>query len=181
MWHTLKHSNTLEFLGISRDLGPSPALVSPLCNEGQITQYLQNKPTANRPQLVRVEIPTANHDISLSLDLPDSKRTRVLTFEGYNSRRSKMCKPFILINYQMGTLNKAFRIMFSLMIKVVLFSVTSVVRGSSIMLVSRLSSRVHHDTWHQSYLALKRMKRKIRIRHPLHQLLPRRQMYMDLE
>lgn len=52
VWHALKHSNVLEFLGIARGLGSSVALVSPYCANGNITDYLDDCPEANRLRLV---------------------------------------------------------------------------------------------------------------------------------
>ncbi|RDB21802.1 Serine/threonine-protein kinase STY17 [Hypsizygus marmoreus] len=54
VWHDLKHDNILPFLGISTsgDLGPSPALISPLCEEGHVIQYLQRHPETDRSKLL---------------------------------------------------------------------------------------------------------------------------------
>ncbi|KAJ7585972.1 kinase-like domain-containing protein [Mycena floridula] len=40
-WTTLNHENVLAFWGIALDLGPSPALISPLCPTGPVMKYLQ--------------------------------------------------------------------------------------------------------------------------------------------
>ncbi|KAJ6620014.1 kinase-like domain-containing protein [Mycena sp. CBHHK59/15] len=40
IWSRLHHPNVLPFLGISLDLGLSPALISPFCASGSITRYL---------------------------------------------------------------------------------------------------------------------------------------------
>ncbi|KAJ6486695.1 hypothetical protein C8R45DRAFT_995563 [Mycena sanguinolenta] len=42
IWKRLIHPNILPFLGISLDLGLSPALISPLCESGHIMKYLHN-------------------------------------------------------------------------------------------------------------------------------------------
>ncbi|KAJ7111874.1 kinase-like domain-containing protein, partial [Mycena epipterygia] len=42
IWRQLDHPNILPFLGISLDLGLSPALVSPLCVSGPIMKYLHH-------------------------------------------------------------------------------------------------------------------------------------------
>ncbi|KAF7336052.1 Glycoside hydrolase family 76 protein [Mycena sanguinolenta] len=42
IWRRLDHPNILPFLGISLDLGLSPALISPLCESGPIMKYLRN-------------------------------------------------------------------------------------------------------------------------------------------
>ncbi|KAF7336050.1 Glycoside hydrolase family 76 protein [Mycena sanguinolenta] len=42
IWKRLNHPNILPFLGISLDLGLSPALISPLCESGHIMKYLHN-------------------------------------------------------------------------------------------------------------------------------------------
>ncbi|KAF7362524.1 TKL/TKL-ccin protein kinase [Mycena venus] len=44
IWRRLDHPNILPFLGISLDLGLSPALVSPLCAAGSIMKHLQHEP-----------------------------------------------------------------------------------------------------------------------------------------
>ncbi|KAJ7831257.1 hypothetical protein B0H13DRAFT_1578489, partial [Mycena leptocephala] len=43
-WSRLNHPNVLGFLGISVDLGPSPALISPFCQSGSIMKYLTDSP-----------------------------------------------------------------------------------------------------------------------------------------
>ncbi|KAJ7574793.1 kinase-like domain-containing protein, partial [Mycena floridula] len=40
-WHTLSHENVLSLLGIGRDIGPSPALILPFCQEETVMKYLQ--------------------------------------------------------------------------------------------------------------------------------------------
>ncbi|KAF8621358.1 hypothetical protein AX15_007832 [Amanita polypyramis BW_CC] len=52
VWHTLKHPNVLEFMGIARDLGPSVALISPFCANGNISKYIDEVPSANRLRLI---------------------------------------------------------------------------------------------------------------------------------
>ncbi|KAF8623869.1 hypothetical protein AX17_007271 [Amanita inopinata Kibby_2008] len=52
VWHTLKHPHVLEFLGIARNLGQSVALVSPYCENGNISKYLDDYPEANRLNLL---------------------------------------------------------------------------------------------------------------------------------
>ena len=52
VWHTLKHPNVLEFLGIVHDMGEVFALVSPYCAKGNINGYLEEYPQANRLHLV---------------------------------------------------------------------------------------------------------------------------------
>jgi len=48
VWHTLNHPNILSFLGVCRDMGPSPAMVSPLCDNGPVERYLQKNSQADR-------------------------------------------------------------------------------------------------------------------------------------
>ncbi|KAK2464987.1 hypothetical protein APHAL10511_003063 [Amanita phalloides] len=52
VWHSLKHPNVLEFLGIARNFGPSVALVAPYCANGHATKYLDDYPQANRLHLI---------------------------------------------------------------------------------------------------------------------------------
>lgn len=40
-WSALYHPNVLPFLGVSLDLGLSPALITPLCPSGPIMKYLK--------------------------------------------------------------------------------------------------------------------------------------------
>ncbi|KAF8216901.1 kinase-like domain-containing protein [Mycena galopus ATCC 62051] len=40
-WKPLDHPNVLPFLGISQDLGLSPALITPLCSSGPVMKYLK--------------------------------------------------------------------------------------------------------------------------------------------
>ncbi|KAJ6462166.1 kinase-like domain-containing protein [Mycena sanguinolenta] len=43
-WSWLDHPNILQFLGVSLDLGLSPALITPLCSSGPISRYLEVSP-----------------------------------------------------------------------------------------------------------------------------------------
>ncbi|KAJ7195655.1 kinase-like domain-containing protein, partial [Mycena pura] len=54
IWQQLQHPNILPFLGISLDLGLSPALISPLCESGPVMKYLHanKKDLQERIQLV---------------------------------------------------------------------------------------------------------------------------------
>ncbi|KAJ7578093.1 kinase-like domain-containing protein [Mycena floridula] len=40
-WTILNHENVLAFIGICRDIGPSPALISSICTGGLVMKYLQ--------------------------------------------------------------------------------------------------------------------------------------------
>ncbi|KAK2464986.1 hypothetical protein APHAL10511_003062 [Amanita phalloides] len=52
LWHSLKHPNVLEFIGVAQNFGPSVALVAPYCRNGYVTKYVSENPCANRPQLI---------------------------------------------------------------------------------------------------------------------------------
>ncbi|KAJ7808380.1 kinase-like domain-containing protein [Mycena olivaceomarginata] len=54
IWRCLEHPNILPFLGISLDLGLSPALLSPLCVSGPIMKYLQHNTKAREEKLQMV-------------------------------------------------------------------------------------------------------------------------------
>ncbi|KAK7014324.1 glycoside hydrolase family 76 protein [Favolaschia claudopus] len=51
IWRRLDHPNVLPFLGISLDLGPSPALISPLCTSGSVMKYLKENAKDMRDKL----------------------------------------------------------------------------------------------------------------------------------
>jgi len=40
VWHALSHPNVVPFLGVCSDIGPSPAMISPLYNNGHVCAYL---------------------------------------------------------------------------------------------------------------------------------------------
>jgi len=44
VWHSLGHENILPFLGLCRELGPSPAMISPLYDNADVHRYLANRP-----------------------------------------------------------------------------------------------------------------------------------------
>jgi len=44
IWHSLSHENILPFLGLCRKIGPSPAMISPLCNRANVHEYLASRP-----------------------------------------------------------------------------------------------------------------------------------------
>ncbi|KAJ7195649.1 hypothetical protein GGX14DRAFT_200500 [Mycena pura] len=47
----LNHPNILPFLGISLDLGLSPALITPLCSSGPVMKYFKSNPKNSREKL----------------------------------------------------------------------------------------------------------------------------------
>ncbi|KAJ7619883.1 kinase-like domain-containing protein [Mycena rosella] len=53
-WSRLEHPNILAFLGISLDLGPSPALVTPFYRSGSIMGYLKDGSESPQERLVLV-------------------------------------------------------------------------------------------------------------------------------
>jgi len=52
VWHSLRHENVLPFLGLCRDLSPSPAMISPLCHNGDVSQYLLSNPRVDRQAII---------------------------------------------------------------------------------------------------------------------------------
>ena len=54
-WDQLTDPNVLPFFGISNDAGEkgtAPALISPLCTNGHVLDYLKHTPNADRLHLV---------------------------------------------------------------------------------------------------------------------------------
>ncbi|KAJ7759444.1 kinase-like domain-containing protein [Mycena maculata] len=62
IWRQLEHPNILPFLGISLDLGRSPALISPLCASGSIMKYLQHN---KRNTEEKLQMPVYRQSVSL--------------------------------------------------------------------------------------------------------------------
>jgi hypothetical protein len=55
VWNKLNHPNVLPFLGISNDVGgegSAPALITPLCTNGHVLDYLTHHHEADRLKLV---------------------------------------------------------------------------------------------------------------------------------
>jgi len=52
VWHPLSHKNVMPFLGLCNDIGPSPAMISPLCDNGDVHRYLVNNPQENRSKVI---------------------------------------------------------------------------------------------------------------------------------
>ena len=52
VWKALNHPNILPFCGVDMELDDL-ALVYDWCEDGNITQYLEKNPNADRPSLVR--------------------------------------------------------------------------------------------------------------------------------
>ncbi|KIM79503.1 hypothetical protein PILCRDRAFT_10333 [Piloderma croceum F 1598] len=44
VWHSLSHQNILPFLGLCYNVGPSPAMISPLCYRANVHEYLTSRP-----------------------------------------------------------------------------------------------------------------------------------------
>jgi hypothetical protein len=55
VWHSLVHQNVMPFLGLCRGIGPSPAMISPLYNNGDVHHYLVKNPQADRQAIVRLK------------------------------------------------------------------------------------------------------------------------------
>ncbi|KAJ7581956.1 kinase-like domain-containing protein, partial [Mycena floridula] len=74
-WHTLSHENVLSFLGICRDIGPSPALILPFCQEGTVMKYLQrnSKTPVEKLDVVCVNSPRSITAIASGLEYLHSK------------------------------------------------------------------------------------------------------------
>jgi serine/threonine protein kinase len=52
IWHSLSHKNVVPVLGLCSDIGPSPAIISPLYDNGDVLRYLVSNPQANRLEIV---------------------------------------------------------------------------------------------------------------------------------
>jgi hypothetical protein len=52
VWHSLSHENVMPFLGLCLDVGPSPAMISRLYNNGHVHQYLARNPQIDRLSIV---------------------------------------------------------------------------------------------------------------------------------
>jgi len=52
IWHSLSHKNILPFLGLCHGIGPSPAMISPLCDNGPVRFFLDRNPQTDRPKLI---------------------------------------------------------------------------------------------------------------------------------
>lgn len=51
--HSLQHPNVLEILGLSTPEADLHYIVTPLCHDGNVAQFLTRNPNAERPKLVR--------------------------------------------------------------------------------------------------------------------------------
>jgi len=52
VWHLLSHPNVLPFLGICTGIGPSPALISPICDIGNVMNYIQMDVDVDRLKII---------------------------------------------------------------------------------------------------------------------------------
>ena len=52
VWHSLSHPNVMPFLGLCSNIGPSPAMISPLYDNGDVVRYLDGNPQEDRSGLV---------------------------------------------------------------------------------------------------------------------------------
>jgi len=77
LWHTLKHPNVLEFLGVVRNMGSFFALVSPYCAKGYVTGYLDDNPQSDRLDLVSTVPQLTYRVLIICLDPWCSERCRV--------------------------------------------------------------------------------------------------------
>jgi len=52
VWHSLEHKNVTPFLGLCHDVGPFPAMVSYLCDNGHVNEYLVKNNKADRLEII---------------------------------------------------------------------------------------------------------------------------------
>jgi len=52
VWHSLSHENVMPFLGLCHGVGPSPAMISRLYDNGDVHQYLKRKPQVDRLAII---------------------------------------------------------------------------------------------------------------------------------
>ena len=52
VWNRLSQKNVVPFLGLCRDVGPSPAMISPLYDNGHVFEYLNENPQVDRLTIV---------------------------------------------------------------------------------------------------------------------------------
>ena len=57
VWREIDHANVLKFLGVCRGVGGRIALVSEWMENGNVGEFLENNPYANRGILVRNPVP----------------------------------------------------------------------------------------------------------------------------
>jgi len=82
VWHNLDHKNILQFFGFTRDFPPSPALISPFCEEGNVMTYIKNNQNTDRSLLILQVARGLEYLHSRSIIHGDLKCPNVLISEG---------------------------------------------------------------------------------------------------
>ena len=96
MWKRLRHKNIVPFIGVTQD---PLQFVSEWMPNGDLTEYLDKNPGANRIGLVS---PPCNH-CYLNADYPQavgcSGRPRLSSRETHNTRRSERSKRLLWVTF----------------------------------------------------------------------------------
>jgi len=87
VWHTIKHPNILEFLGVVLNMGQFPALVSPYCAKGNMIQHLEDHPESNRLHLIL--------DVAKAIEYLHEKNVIHGDFKGANVLIADDCRPLV--------------------------------------------------------------------------------------
>jgi serine/threonine protein kinase len=53
VWHSVSHKNLVPFLGLCYGIGPFPAIITPLYDNGDLFRYLSENPGADQLTIVR--------------------------------------------------------------------------------------------------------------------------------
>ena len=161
VWHSLVHPNVLPFLGLSHDIGPSPAFISPLCKnlEGWDI-YNNNRIQANIPMLASsLHIPCRTMELIYIYHHPFqilgvAKGLQYLHSRNVIHGSLDTVKHAVSLHHFFYSLIQFISVKYQLMKLAFPAQVALVVQNSLIIKVSQPSSLLEFDSRLQKYLDL---------------------------
>jgi hypothetical protein len=97
VWHSLSHKNVIPFLGLCHDVGPFPAMISYLCDNGHVNEYFAKDKKADPLEIVSFGYLSRDDIVGFMFISPDYWHCvgpPIFTFPECRSRRRQRSEDF---------------------------------------------------------------------------------------